>query len=135
MNILTGIITQIQQSNSILLIDIEVDEHSFTAMLIEASKPSDWLKVGKIVNIVFKETEVSLGRNVEGKISMRNCMKSRVTHIQRGDLLSNVSLQFKEYKISSVITTRSVDALKICVGDEIEAFIKSNEVSIMKISE
>jgi molybdate transport system regulatory protein len=132
MNKLSGIISKIQQSGAILLVDVDVDGHGFSAMLIESATQPEWLVAEKTVDIVFKETEVSLAKNLSGQISMRNRMKCIVQQIERGELLSKISLKFQEYLITSAITTRSVDSLQLTIGDEVEALVKANEVSLMK---
>lgn len=132
MNKLHGIISKIQQSGAILLVDMDVDGHGFSAMLIESATQPEWLQTGNTVDIVFKETEVSLAKNLSGLISMRNRMKCTVQHIERGELLSKVILKFQQYIIISAITTRSVDSLQLTIGDEVEALVKANEVSLMK---
>ena len=132
MNKLPGIIRKIQQSGALILVDVEVDGHSFSAMLIESAQKAEWLSEGNFIDLVFKETEVALAKNLSGIISMRNRMKCSVRHIERGELLSKIDLQFRGYTIASAITTRSVDALNLKVGDEVEALVKANEVSLMK---
>jgi molybdate transport system regulatory protein len=132
MNKLSGTITKIQQSGAILLVDVDVDGHGFSAMLIESVTQPEWLKTGNTIDLIFKETEVSLAKNLTGMISMRNRMKCTVQKIERGDLLSKVSLKFQQHTITSAITTRSVDSLQIAIGDEVEALVKANEVSLMK---
>lgn len=132
MNKLSGIISRIQQSGAILLVDVDVDGHGFSAMLIESAVQPEWLATGNAINLVFKETEVSLAKNLSGIISMRNRMKCTVQHIVRGELLSKIDLKFHSYTIVSAITTRSVDSLQLAIGDEVEALVKANEVSLMK---
>ncbi len=132
MNKLTGKISKIQQSGAILLVDVDVDGHGFSAMLIESATQPEWLQTGNTIELVFKETEVSLAKNLSGMISMRNRMKCTVLQIERGELLSKVSLQFQKYTITSAITTRSVNSLDLKIGDEVEALVKANEVSLMK---
>jgi molybdate transport system regulatory protein len=132
MNILTGIITQIQQSGAILLVDVNVNGQGFSALLIESATRPDWLKESNSINLVFKETEVSLAKNLSGLISMRNRMQCQVLKVERGELLSKITMQFQKHTISSAITTRAVDSLQIVVGDLIEAMVKANEVSLMK---
>ena len=132
MNKLTGKISRIQQSGAILLVDVDIDGHGFSAMLIESATQPEWLQIGNIIHLVFKETEVSLAKNLSGLISTRNRMKCIVQQIERGELLSKISLQFQKCTVISAITTRSVDALELKVGDEVEALVKANEVSLMK---
>ena len=132
MNKLNGSITKIQQSGAILLVDIDIDGHGFSALLIESATQTQWLQKNSIVDIVFKETEVTLAKNLSGLISTRNRMKCKVLQIEPGDLISKITLQFHNNTIVSAITTRALDSLQIDIGDEIEALIKSNEVSLMK---
>lgn len=132
MNKIQGIITNIQQSGSILLVDIDVDGQTFSALLIEAASKPLWLEVGRKIELIFKETEVTLAKNLTGLISMRNRMTCTVTKVERGDLLSKITLQFRRHTVVSAITTRSTDMLQISVGDEIEALVKANEISLTK---
>lgn len=132
MNRLSGKISKIQQSGAIILVDVDVDGHGFSALLIESATQLEWLKSGNTIEVVFKETEVSLAKNLSGMISMRNRMKCTVQQVNRGELLSLVNLQFLNYTVTSAITSRSVDLLDLKVGDEVEALVKANEVSLMK---
>lgn len=131
MNKLTGIITQIQQSGAILLVDADVDGQGFSALLVESATKPHWLQTGHAIDLVFKETEVSLAKNLSGVISLRNRMKCRVLQVERGELLSKVTLQFRKHTIVSAITTRAVDSLQLLEGDESEALVKANEISLM----
>ena len=132
MNKFSGTITQIQKSGAILLVDVDVEGHGFSALIIESSTQPEWLRKGNTIELVFKETEVSLAKNLSGIISSRNRMKCTVGHIERGELLCRISLKFQEYAVTSVVTTRAVETLQLAIGDEVEALVKANEVSLMK---
>lgn len=132
MNILTGIIQNIEQSGAIMLVDVDVDGQIFSALLIASATPADWLQKMNTVDLVFKETEVSLAKDLSGLISLRNRMLCQVLKVERGALLSKITMQFCKHTIASAITTRSVDLLRIEVGDIIEALVKSNEIALMK---
>jgi molybdate transport system regulatory protein len=132
MNKLSGKISQIQQSGAILLVDIDVDGHGFSALLIESGAQPEWLQTGNTIELIFKETEVSLAKNLSGLISTRNRMECTVQKIERGDLLSKAVLQFRQHTITSAITTRSVDLLELKYGDRVEALVKANEISLIK---
>ena len=132
MNKLTGIIIKIQKSGAVMLIDVDVDGHRFSALLIESGLKQPWLVEGNKVDLVFKETEVSLARGLKGIISTRNRMMCKVTGVERGELLSKITLSFQENTLVSAITTRAADSLQIHVGEEIEALVKANEVALMQ---
>ena len=132
MNKLTGIITEIQQSGAIMLVDVAVDGHGFSALLIESATHPQWLQTGNTIDLVFKETEVTLAKDLSGIISMRNRMKCKVERIDRGGLLSKIMLKFQNKTIASAITTRAADALRLMIGDDVEALVKANEISLLK---
>jgi len=132
MNKLPGTISKIQQSGAILLVDVDVEGVLFSAMLIESATQPEWLQTGNSIELIFKETEVSLAKNLSGLISTRNRMKCEITQIELGELLSKIDLKFQRFQISSAITTRSVNLLKLKIGDQVEALVKANEISLMK---
>jgi molybdate transport system regulatory protein len=132
MNKLPAIITAIQQSGSILLVDATVEGQGFSALMIESFNRPEWLYEKNTVDLVFKETEVSLAKELSGRISIRNQMRCCVLEIERGELLSKITLRFKHFTIASAITTRSVNSLQLEIGDEVDALVKSNEVSLRK---
>ncbi len=131
MNRLPGRITAVDVHGSIALVEAAVGAHRFTATLIGAGDDVAGWAAGMPVSLMFKETEVSLAKNLSGLISMRNRLPCTVTAIEHGKLLSKVSLDFAGHAIESVITTRSAHALAIAVGDAIEGLVKSNEMTLM----
>ena len=132
MNRLNGIISHIQHNGTLSLVDVDVNHTHFTAILLETPASATYLRIGESVTLLFKETEVSLAKNLQGELSLRNRFSVKVTHIDDGDILTAVTMDFMGNKIVSVITTRGVNRLKIVVGDELEALIKANEVVIME---
>jgi molybdate transport system regulatory protein len=131
MNKLEGIIIHITSQDDLSLIDLKVDNDLFTTILIN-SDDIDYLKTDNKVFILFKETEVSIAKNLSGILSIRNKMRSKVKEILKGKILTKVVLDYKDKSIISIITTRSVNELDLQIGDEVDALVKTNEVSIMK---
>jgi molybdate transport system regulatory protein len=125
-------IKQVHSSDGIILADLEAHSCSLIALMIEATDLPVWLKAGNRVFAVFKESEVSIAKNLKGIISLRNRFPCIVVKIERGKLMSIVLLQYEHIQLSSAITTRSVDALELNIGDEVLALIKANEISLMQ---
>jgi molybdopterin-binding protein len=82
--------------------------------------------------MLFKETEVSIGKALSGNLSLRNRLKSKIKTIEKGTVLTKITLDYKGKDIISVITTRSTNKLDLKVGDEVQGLVKANEVIIMK---
>ena len=64
-------------------------------------------------------------------INVRNQFRGRVKEIIEGPVVSEIDVETPSGLIvTSVITTRSVHELKLVVGKEVIALVKSTEVSI-----
>lgn len=130
MNKLKGIVKEIKTCNEIAQISIEVNEKfTFTSMMIDANQ--FYLNIGDIVDILFKETEV-LVATTSSKVSAKNAFISKVTHIDKGQILSQIFFDFDGFCVSSIISSSSVDSLVIEKDYEFLWFIKANEVTIQK---
>jgi molybdate transport system regulatory protein len=131
MNRLPGTISAIEAHGSIALVEVAVGGCRFTATLIGAGDEVAGWPDGMPVTLLFKETEVSLAKNLSGLISMRNRIPATVAAIEHGTLLTRVALAFGGHRIESVITTRSSHALALAVGDAVEGLVKANEMSVL----
>jgi molybdopterin-binding protein len=65
------------------------------------------------------------------KISARNQLRGTVETVDLGVVTAKVGVRIGENLIESVITKQSVEELKIKVGSEVTAIIKSTEVMLM----
>lgn len=131
MNKLNGVVTLVEHNATMSLVDIRVEDVHFSAMLLETPSTAAYLREGALVTLLFKETEVSLAKNLQGDISLRNRFTAQVSHVDEGEILSAVTLNFMNKTVVSVITSRAVKRLQIAVGDKLEALIKANEVALM----
>ncbi len=134
MNKLRGRISAVEFNDHVSLVDVDVNGDTFTATLLETPEDAPYLKVGNMVDVLFKETEVSLAKNLSGMISLRNRMQTTVMQVRSGIILSEVVLDYRGHSISSIITTRSIQRLQIMPGDQIEALIKANEMTLMAVN-
>ncbi|HYD81690.1 MAG TPA: TOBE domain-containing protein [Paucimonas sp.] len=129
MNRFPGTIVAIEAAGGVALVDVAVGARRYTATLIDAGGAPSW-RVGMAVALLFQETEVSLAKNLSGMISMRNRMVGTVTAVERGRLLSKVTLDVDGHAVDAVITTRSCDALQLALGDAVEGLVKANEMTL-----
>jgi len=134
-NKLRGRITGIESNDHVSLVDVDVYGDSFTATLLETPEDSPYLQVGSEVIVLFKETEVSLAKGLSGLISLRNRVNAIVKQVRSGIILSEVVLEYRGQTLSSIITTRSITRLDIKAGDEVEAMVKANEVTLMEVGD
>ena len=128
MNIFKGNIEAVNVNGELSIITIKVDTVSFTAIVIDTPKTAPYLKQGNPIKVIFKETEVIIGiGSVEG-ISLRNKLFGKVISIESDNLLSKLVILTDVGEITSIITSNSVKRLKIEIGTEVCAMVKTNEL-------
>ena len=130
MNNLSGTIIHVESSKAIALVDVQVHDDIFSAIVLDTLGNGSYLKKGSAVTLLFKETEVSIGKNLSGLISLRNRIAARVKNIERSEILSKVILDYQGNEIVSIITTRSVDRLDLKPGEPVEWLVKANEMTL-----
>ncbi len=131
MNKLRGTIHHILSSGNISLVDVDSEGINFTAIIIGTSENTLYLREGNEILVLFKESEVSIGKDFTGQISLRNQIEGVIEAIKQGEVFSKITLIFGERQINSLITSRSVVKLGLKKGDTVTAFIKANEVLLM----
>lgn len=135
MNKLLATIRNIESSDQISLVDLEVHGDLFSCVIIETPETAAYLEIGNTVHILFKETEVSIAKDMSGQISLRNRVRAAIKHINKSAILTELTLDYQGGDVCSIITTRSAENLKLQVGDAVTGLIKANEVSIMQITD
>ena len=66
------------------------------------------------------------------KLSARNQIEGKIVELELGGVMAHVTVQVAKNLIESVITKRSVEEMKLKVGDRVTAVIKSTEVMLQK---
>jgi molybdopterin-binding protein len=130
-NKLIGKIIRIESSQHMSMVDIAVDDDVFSSIVVETPTTAPYLKQENPITLLFKETEVSIGKNLTGLISLRNRFKGTIQRLEKSDILTKVYIHYKAKEIISIISTRSAEKLSLGSGDEVEWLVKTNEVSLM----
>lgn len=130
MNKIEGVIRNVRESASLSLVKVDIGCCELTAVIIETAESAEWLRAGRPVHAVFNEPEVILSLNAYDDISLRNRIPCRIEGIDRGALLSRVSLNTGSQELRSVITSEAVDKLGLKAGMHVWAMVKTNEVML-----
>ncbi len=133
MNKLKGRIEKISFFENLSFVEVKVGKEIFKSVVIETPETSPYLKIGNEVFLLFKETEVAVGKDCTGKISLSNQIPCKIKKIKKGKILTQITLSFEVFEINSIITTFSADKLSLKEGEDVIAFIKANEISLMEI--
>ena len=131
MNQLPGTIKSVTSSGNVSLVSLETAGIDMSAIILGTTANTPYLRQGKTVLILFKESEVSIGKNFSGLISLRNQIRAEIIAIEKGEVFAKIDMEFMSLQLTSLITTRSAERLELQPGDKVTAFIKSNEVMLM----
>lgn len=130
MNVLNGIISEIQSHEGLSLVRVKSNEFVFSSIVLDTAETSVYLKMEYPVKIIFKETEVIISKDLNPNISIQNKIPCRIESIKKGVILCQVNLIFKEQIIKSIITTNACEQLNLEENESVMALIKTNEVSL-----
>jgi molybdopterin-binding protein len=66
------------------------------------------------------------------KLSARNQIEGKIVELELGGVMAHVTVQVGKNLIESIITKKSVEEMKLKIGDRVTAVIKSTEVMLQK---
>ncbi len=131
MNRITGIISKIESDSFLSIITVETDIGEFSVVLLETPNTADYMREGKKVNLLFKETEVEIFKNCSFlKNTFLNMFDADLVCIENGKILSKLTLRSGNNTFFSIIPKKSVDLLDIKEGDSINFLIRPNEITV-----
>ena len=130
MNTLKGKITKLTPIDQFSKVSLAVGNQIFKAIVIKVNAINPNLVVGQMVNILFKETDVTLSLKTPEKISIDNQILVKVKEIKTGKLLSRVTVAFQNTNINAVVPAEF--ATEIQIGMSLIMLIRSNELMLME---
>lgn len=130
MNKVRGKISSLTISGNITLADIDVGGTKMVAITIGKPEKVGYLQTSDDIELLFNESAVSIGKEIQGQISLANQLDCVIDELVFGEILTQVLLSFNGEQLTSLITTRSAKRLELKTGDRVTAFIKTNEVML-----
>ena len=130
MNTLEGKITTIKNKGSLSIVEVDVSGILFNTIIIESPKTASYLKEGNAIKLIFKETEVVVGKGVNHPISIQNQAIGKIEKIEKGELLSKLKIDISIGKVIAIITTDALHILKLELGEQVTTMIKTTEIML-----
>ena len=124
MNRLIGEITDIRSLERLNLIECKVGLQSVKILILEMNIN---LKPGKKIELLIKPTALSVS---DKKCVFENVLKGRVVEIQKGEILSNVTVNVEGFEMECIMLKEYAD-----FRDNVYIFFKANDVAIGKVFE
>jgi len=127
MNTLHAVITKIDHKESLYFLETDASGIPLSILLFDLEP---CFRVGSKVNVLFKETEVSLAKKLTGEVSLSNRFTAIISGIKQGCMLADIALQSKAGELSSIITMKALDKLELKTNDEVSVLIKASQLSL-----
>jgi len=127
MNKFSAVITGIQRSDSLCCIRLDASGIELSMLLFDLDQS---FQQGNRVHVLFKESEVAMGKHLAGEISLSNRFKAIVRAIRQGDLLCDITLECNAGRFGSIITTGAVERLGLQLNDEVTVMFKASQLSL-----
>jgi molybdopterin-binding protein len=129
MNTLNGKIVKIATSGEIGQVYIDVNGEILTSILLDVN--TFGVTLNDEVKLLFKANEVMIATK-ESQVSAKNAFVGKINKINKGLILSEVTMEFQNSFIKSIITTASLETLNIKENSSFLWFVKANEVTLQK---
>jgi molybdopterin-binding protein len=130
MNDLPANIAAVESYGHLSLVKAVIEEDVFTAIVIDTPQTAPYLTAGSTVHLLFKENEVAVAKSFSGEISLQNRFSCTIRAIESGRLLTRLLLQYRQFDLSAVITTNAARQMNLAKGDNVVAFVKTNEITL-----
>ena len=130
MNTFIAFVSEINSLDSLNIVKFEFSGQVLSMMSLDLD---DKVKVGAKVELTTKPSLIAIAKEFSGVLSYSNQLKAQIISIDNGVLLSSIKLQIEEFVFESIITLDSTKKMNLNVGDEVTAFIKASELSILRV--
>ncbi len=131
MNSLSGHISKIEECGQLSLVTVRLRKGLLLkAIIVETAATAAYLRIDRPIKVLFKETEVVMGTNAPHAISLQNRIQGTVQAVERGQLISKVTVATEVGAVVSIISTNAVDHLGLVENLPVVAMIKLNEMML-----
>ena len=128
MNKLIGSIEQIKESGSLSMVSLKCTTFPLHVIIIDNSKTVDYLTIGNEIQVLFKETALILTKSEHPRLSIPNKIPGQISTISKGEVLSKVEIKSSAGNLVAIIPSVTLDSLALSIGNQVFAFVKTNEI-------
>lgn len=103
------------------------------ALVIDTPETANYLKQGKQVHALFKETAVIISTMAAATISIENIIPCKVKSLEHGHILSALVMENEAGTIEAILPSSTTNHLKLEQGLRINVLVKSNEIMLSAV--
>ncbi len=127
---LIATVSQIQSCDNLHIVKFDLNGQTLKMMSLDLN---DNIVIGRKVILGCKPSSVAIGKEFSGIVSYSNQIPVTIEDIEIGKLLCSLKVSFKESSLESIITKESFEKMELKKGDNVTAFIKASEISILEV--
>lgn len=118
-------VVRIITKDNLSFIKFESFEKEFSMLSLSVS-----LDINDEVIISFKPSSVAIAKGNLGLLSYSNQIKTNISNLEIGEILTSIKANFYDFKLESLISTNSAKRLNLELNDEITMLIKATDVFV-----
>lgn len=118
-------VVKIITKDNLSFIKFESFEKEFSMLSLSVS-----LDINDEVIISFKPSSVAIAKGNLGLLSYSNQIKTNISNLEIGEILTSIKANFYDFKLESLISTNSAKRLNLELNDEITMLIKATDVFV-----
>lgn len=130
MNRIDGTIVDIDTDGYMSLVKVKTEIGYISLILLETPSKADYLRKGRLLNLIFNPTSVKISKVYTEELSIDNSIECQVKDIKYNKILSVITLKAKDIEIISYITTKTKERLNIKQGEKVYALISSSDIMV-----
>lgn len=127
MNRLKAKIKTIKNIDKLHFLSFIIKKQNISMLSLEINEN---IKVGDIVYLTIKSTNIALSKNLPQNISIINKLETKIIDIKDGEILTSIKLDIDGFILESIITTKAYLDMNLHIDDEVIALIKGSEIAI-----
>lgn len=118
-------VVRIITKDNLSFIKFESFEKEFSMLSLSVS-----LDINDEVIISFKPSSVAIAKGSLGLLSYSNQIKTNISNLEIGEILTSIKANFYDFKLESLISTNSAKRLNLELNDEITMLVKATDVFV-----
>jgi len=130
MNKIVAKVIKVDRVDKICVLELNFYEELISVVYLDDNEK---VKVGLNVKLEIKPFDITIAKNLNGKISYLNRLKAKIISIEEGKLLSNVKLKVANTVLESIVFKRVVKEMELKEKDEVILFIKESDFLVVEV--
>ena len=130
MNQIVAIIKKINNIDNLNIVEFDFNGTTLKMMSLDLDNN---IQIGKKVKLITKPTNISIGKNLSGELSLSNQIIATIQSIENGQLLASIELKVNDTILESIITVDSSKRMNLQIGEVVTILIKASNLSIEEV--